>query len=57
MVLAYCFTGEDPSPALREGGFCDDRIPMAFRATLAKATAFDPNACFTTAQALGDAWE
>lgn len=57
MVLAYCFTGEDPSPTLREGGFCDDRIPMAFRATLAKATAFDPNARFTTAQALGDAWE
>lgn len=56
MVLAYCFTGEDPSPTLRGGGFCDDRIPTAFRVALAKATAFDPDARFATAQALGDAW-
>ena len=41
MVLAFCLTGENPTPALRESGFSDERIPPAWRSVLAKATAID----------------
>jgi len=41
MVLAFCLTGENPTPALRESGFSDERISPAWRTVLTKATAID----------------
>lgn len=42
MVMAFCFTGENPTSVLRESGFDDARISDPFRAVLVKATAIDP---------------
>ena len=57
MVIAYCLTGEEPTPALRESGFADSRIPEALRPVLAKATSLDVMQRFPTARDMKDALE
>lgn len=42
MTLAFCLTGEEPSPQLCETGFADPRIPLPLRQVLVRATQFDP---------------
>lgn len=42
MTIAFCLTGQDPTPELRERGFADSRIPAALREVLVRATEFDP---------------
>lgn len=55
MTLAFCLTGEDPAPELREKGFDDPRIPRALRPMLVRATQFDPTQRYGSARELGDA--
>ncbi|MDO4798016.1 MAG: serine/threonine-protein kinase [Coriobacteriales bacterium] len=55
MTLAFCLTGEDPAPALRETGFDDPRIPPALRPLLVRATQFDPAQRYGSARELGNA--
>lgn len=57
MVVAYCLTGEEPTPALRESGFADPRIPDALRPVLAKATSLDVAQRFSTAHDMKNALE
>lgn len=54
MLIAYCFLREDPSRALVESGFDDDRIPELLRDVLAKATAFDPRQRYESVRELRD---
>ena len=42
MTIAFCLTGQDPTPELRECGFVDPRIPSSLREVLVRATEFDP---------------
>lgn len=49
MTLAFCCTGEDPTPELRESGFDDPRIPPALKPVIAKATKLDPADRFQSA--------
>ena len=46
MVLAFCLTGEDPTPQLRESGFVHQNIPQYMRSVLVRATQFDPSMRF-----------
>lgn len=57
MVFAFCFTGEDPSSALRESGFADARIPEAYRSMLIKATALDASQRYSSAREMKQALE
>ena len=56
MLLAFCLMGEDPLPALREGGFCDARIPEEMRKVIARATSFDPADRYADVRALDKAF-
>ena len=42
MLLFFCLTGCDPSPADRERGFARDDVPERLRAVIAHATELDP---------------
>lgn len=50
MVMAFCLIGQDPTPALRESGFDDTRIPQALRGVLTKATALDATQRYANAR-------
>ena len=53
MLLFFCFTGRDPAPADREGGFAD--APAALRPAIARATELDPAVRFPSVRELKDA--
>lgn len=52
MTLAFCLTGEEPTPELHESKFVDPQIPPALRDVLVRATEFDPERRHPTVRAL-----
>lgn len=57
MTIAFCLTGQDPTPELRERGFDDPRIPPELREVLEHATRFDPDHRHQSARELRDDFE
>lgn len=57
MTLAYCLTGEEPTPQLRQKAFNDPRIPPVLQEVLVHATEFDPNRRHPSARALRNDFE
>ncbi len=57
MTLAYCLTGEEPTPQLRQNGFRNPRIPPALQEVLLRATEFDPSRRHQSARALRSDFE
>lgn len=55
MCAFFCLTGRDPTPGDREAGFAARGIPEAWRGIIARACAFDPDARYQSARALGEA--
>ena len=56
MLLYFCLTERIPAQGARESGFEDWQIPVPIRAVLAKATAFDPEDRYESAQQLKHAF-
>ena len=52
LLLFFCLTGRDPSPADRERGFADPTVPEPLRRVIAKAAAFDPSQRYQSAAEL-----
>lgn len=52
MVLFFCLTEVIPTPAIREEGFANPRVPDALRDVVVQATAFAPERRFASARAL-----
>ena len=57
MTLAFCLIGQDPTPALREGGFRDKRISAPMQEVLVRATQFDPDRRHASARELKEDFE
>lgn len=55
MLAAFCLLREEPSRALVETGFNDERIPDEMRFVLRQATAFDPKARLSSVRAMKEA--
>ncbi len=55
MLLFFCLTGCDPSPADRERGFARDDVPERLRVVIAQATELDPADRLPSARSLKDA--
>lgn len=54
MLLFFCLTGCDPSPADRERGFARDDVPERLRVVIAQATELDPARRLPSARSLKD---
>lgn len=57
MTLAFCLIGQDPTPALRENGFRDQRVPAPMQEVLVRATQFDPDRRHASARELKEDFE
>ena len=57
MILYHLLTGQTPSAALHDGGFEDPDIPEALRPVLMRATEFDPDRRYQSADDLRLAFE
>ncbi|MBM6775184.1 serine/threonine protein kinase [Olsenella profusa] len=55
MLLFFCLTGREPTPADREARFAVPDVPEAFRKVIVCATELDPTRRYASARALRDA--